>query len=245
MQIQVVILLFHLSIFPLFLHADNEQNLYVWNRAGVAVYAEPSSSVAVDTLQYGSAIHIIEVGEEVKIPLFRYSSDTISYMYNFSSSWLYIEFSDGQRGYVSNTYLLPYPPTTTEVMNNYFGQLSDITDQRSVGQTEKFCSQMSYIYKNGIQYIYTDLGPCEACGQSLTEIILPKWTLQQAFVFITNFNSQLWDMDGMSVKNYLEQVTFTEVKESYPARFQWEHVYDMVTLTETENGVEIRIDTVL
>ena len=52
-------------------------------------------------------------------------------------------------------------------------------------------------------------------------------------------------MDGMPVKNYLEQVTFTEVKQNYPTRFQWEYVYDMVTLTETENGVEIRIDTVL
>lgn len=52
-------------------------------------------------------------------------------------------------------------------------------------------------------------------------------------------------MDGVPVKNYLKQVTFTEVKESYPAQFQWEHVYDMVTLTETENGIEIRMYTVL
>lgn len=245
MRFQVVFLLILLCVLSVLLNAQELPNHYVWNREGVVVYSTPSASTVIDTLQYGSVIHIIEVGEGVEIPLFRYPSDTISHVYNFSSRWLYIEFSDGQRGYAPNTYLLPYSPTTTEVMNNYFGQLSDLTDQRSVGQTEQFCSQMSYVYKNGIRYIYTDLGPCEACGQSLTEIILPEWTLQQAFVFITNFNSQLWDLDGIPVKNYLEQVTFTEVKQNYPTRFQWEYVYDMVTLTETENGVEIRIDTVL
>src|SRR5699024_12865677 len=111
-RFQVVFLLILLCVLSVLLNAQELPNHYVWNREGVAVYSTPSASTVIDTLQYGSVIHIIEVGEGVEIPLFRYPSDTISHVYNFSSRWLYIEFSDGQRGYAPNIYLLPYSPTT-------------------------------------------------------------------------------------------------------------------------------------
>lgn len=52
-------------------------------------------------------------------------------------------------------------------------------------------------------------------------------------------------MDGAPIENYLKHMGYTEGKESYPAQFQWEYVYDLVTLTETVDGVEIRMDTLL
>lgn len=240
-----VFLFFSLCALPVLLHGQDQLNLYVWNRAGVAVYAEPSTSVALDTLRYGTALRVIEEGEEVIESLLAFPTDSVFLAYAFFSKWLLIELDNGHRAHVLDTYLLPYPPNTSEELSDYFGQLSEVIDERSFGQTDQFCSQTSYAYQSGIRYTYTDRGPCESCGQSITQILLPGWTLQQAFVFLTNFNSEIWDMDGRPVENYLDEVTFTVLKDSCPARMEWFFAYDQVTLTETENGVEILIDTVL
>ena len=231
---------------PLWLNAQEKSLYYIWNRKGVPVYNEPSAQTVLDTLSYGTEVNIIEVVPEVVThSLFTYPSDTVTKVYKFPSEWMLIEFGNRQKGYVSNTYLLEFPTNITTQMTDYFSQLSTIVKERNEGLTEHFCSRRSITYENGIRYTYTDLGPCEACGHGVTEISLPGLTLQQAFVFITNFDMELWDMDGKSIESYLELVGAIEVKESYPGQLNWEHVYDLVTLTETEDGVEVKIDTVL
>lgn len=229
-----------------FIHAQEAKKEYVWHRNGIPVYAAPSAHNIVDSLPYGKKIRILEtLSIKEDTLLFAYPSDTVSNVYNPPSKWMLIEFDNTQRGYVSDTYLLEFPTNITARMPYYFSQLSTIVEERNESKTDRFCSRSSYIYKNGIRYTHTDLGPCEACGHSVTEISLPGWTLHQAFVFITNFDTELWDMNGTPIESYLELVGAIEVKESYPSRLQWEHMFDSVTLTETENGVEVRIDTLL
>lgn len=246
MRLLIVFTLMFLCATPAWLKAQEQSLHYIWNRKGVPVYNEPSAQTALDTLSYGTAVNIIEVRPEmVAHPLFTFPYHTATKVYKSPSKWMLIEFGDGQRGYITDTYLLEYPSNTSVGMNDYFSQLSAVTEERNEGKTEQFCSRSSYTYKNGIRYTYTDLGPCEACGHGVTEISLPGWTLRQAFVFITNFDTELWDMDGKSIESYLELVGAIEVKESYPRQLQWEHIYDLVTLTETQDGVEVQIDTVL
>lgn len=246
MRLFIVFTLTFLCVTPAWLNAQEQSLHYIWNRKGVPVYNEPSAETALDTLSYGTEVNIIEVRPEmVAHPLFTYPSDTATKVYKSPSKWMLIEFGNRQRGYITDTYLLEYPPNTSGGMTDYFSQLSTIVEERNEGKTEQFCSRSSYTYKNGIRYTYTDLGPCEACGHGVTEISLPGWTLRHAFVFITNFDTELWDMDGKSIESYLELVGAIEVKESYPGQLQWEHIYDLVTLTETEDGVEVQIDTVL
>ena|GEM_PF-2359894 len=231
---------------PLWLNAQVKPLHYIWNRKGVPVYNEPSAQTVLDTLSYGTEVNIIEVRPEmVAHPLFTYPSDTAAKAYTHPSKGVQIEYGNGQKGYITDTYLLEYPPNQSVGMNDYFSQLSAVAEEHNKGKTEQFCSRSSYTYKNGIRYTYTDLGSCEACGHGVTEISLPGWTLRQAFVFITNFDTELWDMDGKSIESYLELVGAIEVKESYPGQLQWEHIYDLVTLTETQDGIEVQIDTVL
>jgi len=246
MRLLIVFILALLCVTPARLNAQEKSLHYIWNRKGVPVYTAPSAETALDTLSYGTAVNIIEVGSEVVAqPLFTYPSDTATKVYKSPSKWMLIEFGNRQRGYVLNTCLLEFPTNLTARMIDYFSQLSTIVEERNEGKTERFCSRSSYTYKNGILYTYTDLGPCEACGHGVTEISLPGWTLRQTFVFITNFDMELWDMDGKSIESYLELVGAIKVKESYPGQLQWEHICDLVTLTETEDGVEVQIDTIL
>lgn len=240
---------FALTLFcfpPLWLNAQERTSNYVWHRKGVAIYTAPSASASLDTLNYGMEVNIIEVlPDAADTPLFTYQSDTVSHVYNSPSKWMLIEFGGGQKGYVTDTYLLAYPPNMSVMMTNYFSRLSAIVEARDECNTDQFCSRNSYTYANGIRYTFTDLGPCESCGHGVTEISLPGWTLQQAFVFITNFDAELWDMDGTPIENYQEYIDPIEGNESDSAQFQWVYIYDSVTLTETENGVEVRIDTML
>ncbi|SEH95794.1 SH3 domain-containing protein [Paenimyroides aquimaris] len=246
MRLLIAYILTFLCATPLWLNAQERLLHYIWHRKGVPVYNEPSARTVLDTLSYGTEVNIIEVRPEGGAhPLFTYQSDTVAKAYTHPSKWVLIEFGNRQRGYVLNTYLLGFPTNLTARMIDYFSQLSAIVEERNENKTERFCSRNSYTYKNGIRYTYTDLGPCEACGHGVTEISLPGWTLQQAFVFITNFDTELWNMDGKSIGSYLELVGAIEVKESYPGQLQWEHIHDLVTLTETEDGVEVQIDTIL
>ena len=246
MRLLIAYILTILWLAPLWLNAQEKPLHYIWNRKGVPVYNEPSAQTVLDTLSYGTAVNIIEVRPEVVArPLFTYPSDTVTKVFKSPSKWMLIEFGNRQRGYVLNTYLLEFPPNLTARMTDYFSQLSTIVEERNEGKTERFCSRSFYTFKNGIRYTYSDLGPCEACGHGVTEISLPGWTLRQAFVFITNFDTELWDMDGKSIESYLELVGAIEVKESYPGQLQWEHIYDLVTFTETQDGVEVQIDTIL
>lgn len=246
MRLLIAYILTFLGGAPLWLNAQETPLHYIWNRKGVPVYTAPSAQTVLDTLSYGTEVNIIEVRPEmVAHPLFTFPSDTATKVYKSLSKWMLIEFGNRQRGYVLNTYLLEFPTNLTARMIDYFSQLSTIVEERNEGKTERFCNRSSYTYKNGIRYTYTDLGPCEACGHGVTEISLPGWTLRQAFVFITNFDTELWDMDGKSIESYLELVDAIEVKESYPGQLQWEHIYDLVTLTETQDGVEVKIDTIL
>lgn len=66
-----------------------------------------------------------------------------------------------------------------------------------------------------------------------------------AFVLLTNFNNVIWDMDEIPVENYLDDVTFTVLKDSCPARMEGLLAYNQMTLTEIQNGVDILIDTLL
>lgn len=235
-----------LCVIPVWLNAQGLSPHYIWNRTGVAVYTTPSSPASFDTLSYGMEVKIIEVLPDVADkPLFTYLSDTVSKAYTHLSKWMLIEFGGGQKGYVTDTYLLAYPPNRSVMMTDYFGQLSAIVDERDEDKTDQFCSRNSYTYENGIRYIFTDFGPCESCGHGVAEISLPGWALQQAFVFITNFDAELWDMDGTPIESYLEYIGPIEGNESDSPQFQWVYIYDSVTLAETDNGVEVRIDTML
>jgi len=246
MRFPIAFILMLVCVTPVRLNAQEQSLHYIWHRTGAPVYTAPSAQTALDTLSYGTEVNIIELlPRAVDKALFSYQSDTVAKTYTHPSKWILIEYSNGQKGYITDTYLLEYPPNQSVGMNDYFSQLSAVAEEHNEGKTEQFCSRSSYTYKNGIRYTYTDLGPCEACGHGVTEISLPGWTLRQAFVFITNFDTELWDMDGKSIESYLELVGAIEVKESYPGQLQWEHVYDLVTLTETEDGVEVQIDTVL
>lgn len=245
MKCWIAFVLTLLNALPVWLIAQDLPPHYIWNRKGVAVYTAPTPDNLV-TLPYGMEINILEILPDAAVkPLFNYQSDEDTNVYNASSKWLLIDFGGGQRGYVTDTYLLAYPPNMFGMMSDYFSQLSAIAEERVEGNTDQFCNRYSYTYKNGIRYVYTDFGPCESCGHGVVEISLPGWTLHQAFVFITNFDSELWDIDGLPIESYQEHIDLMEGKESYPASFQWVYFYDSVTLTETESGVEVRIDTML
>src|SRR5690606_9796608 len=205
MRVLIAYVLTFLGAAPLWLNAQEQSLHYIWNRKGVPVYTAPSAGTALDTLSYGTAVNIIEVRPEmVDKVLFTCQFDTVVKAYSHTSKWILVEYGNGQKGYIASTYLLEYPPNQSVGMNDYFSQLSAVAEERNEGKTEQFCSRSSYTYKNGIRYTYTDLGPCEACGHGVTEISLPGWTLRQAFVFITNFDKELWDMDGKSIESYLE-----------------------------------------
>lgn len=216
MKFQIALIRTLLCVIPIGLNAQGRPLDYVWNRKGVAIYPTPFAHSALDTLRYGMSVKIVKIlPDEVDKPLFTYQSDTVAKGYVHSSRWILIEFGNQQRGYITDTYLLEYPPNRSLSMTDYLSQLAAIVEERNEGTTDQFCSRSSYTYENGIRYSYTDLGPCEACGHGVTEIFLPGWTIDQAFVFITNFDSELWSMDGAPIENYQEHMGIIEGKRAF------------------------------
>lgn len=243
MKLLIAYIFTFLCAAPLWLNAQEKPLHYIWHRTGVPVYSEPSAQTAPDTLSYGTEVNIIEVlPHAIDKVLFSYQSDAVAKAYTQPSKWILIEYGDRQKGYIADTYLLEYPPNRSVGMIDYLNKLSAVAEEYNEGKTERFCNRSSITYENGIRFSFTDLGPCEACGHGVTEISLPGWTLHQAFVFITNFKTALW---GTSSENYLEDTGTIKGKESYPVWVQWEFGNDLVTLTETEDGIEVKIDTIL
>lgn len=243
LTVYVFALLFTVPVLSI---AQAQNSAYIWNRKGVVVYSAPDTRIVADTLSYGTKIEVLDVSPaKEKVVLFTYQSDTVLKSYSHTSSWIRIKYGNHRTGYVPDTYLLESPPNTAVIISDYLSEISDVVQQKDEGKTDEFCSRSDYTYQNGIRYSFTDLGPCESCGHSVTEITLPGWTLHQAFVFITNFSPRHWDMDGVLTDSYPDDITIVGRKDTQSKEFQWEFAYDTVVLTETENEVIVRIDTIL
>ena len=175
------------------------KKMYLWNTEGCTLYASPLDDAdTVGRLHYGKSVEIVEIleGEPVQVTIYKQqngSQHSAEYLkdYQLSSNWVKVQY-DNQSGYILDTYLSSIPPPDRShdmgfIMENYLKILSSVTLEEKEEQTDDFCARNTLHFENGIQYTYTDFGPCEQCGHGQQQIYFPLTNKKEGIIMALHF----------------------------------------------------------
>ncbi|WP_257668556.1 hypothetical protein [Parapedobacter tibetensis] len=226
--------------------AEQPTKRYVWNKSGIPVYASSQMGKATDTLRYGFAIEDLEeisILEETILfsaPPQETAGTVACLPYSHLSKWYRIRY-EGGAGYIKDTYLMAIPPPMDYgayiPIYEYLAQLADILSEAHQGQTEESCEHDTYTFSNGAYYCFTDLGPCESCGESIAETYLPGLDAHQGFLFMMVVHNIPMDNNEPSEDPYHSGMVYFYPQADGSLKFLTD--YNEYTITERDGGILI------
>ncbi|MDQ3536161.1 MAG: hypothetical protein M3421_11105 [Bacteroidota bacterium] len=249
---KTTVLLFLLCLVSItILKAEKPSKRYIWSKSGILVYASSShQGKAIDTLAYGFVIENFEQLSKLEktdlifIPRHEEDNPEINQSYAHQSEWYRIGYPGG-KGYIKNTYLMPIPPPLVYdsyvSISEYLGQFANVVSEEHHLHTEEFCSHDKYAFSTGAYHFFTDLGPCESCGQIITETYLPGLDVHQGYLFVMILHHITLDISSPSDDPYQSGMINFYPQTDGSLKFSTD--YTQYTIATQQGGILIHEDT--
>ena len=168
---------------------------YLWAEVQ-PIYAQAQADAQVlGSIFYGDSLQIFQAYTETKqqVSLFPEALEQASAPLSVAAYWFKIAYQ-GQDAYVLSSYLAPFPPPSTKDMylsfTDFLQKIAPIKSSKEIGNTPAFCSRIQQEHAYGIEYTFTNFGPCETCGQYQIQWYIPKLSPETAWMLNLYFYKQ-------------------------------------------------------